>query len=409
MGDIISRAAAAIISTFTIKPQERYLQSFEEIAAMAAMGAVNELERNSNIRLSRKDFDGIFLSSATASNVIGREGQHSWETIFASNFGVNIDIHAFSKGSEALHHCITEIKAGEVEFVILAGCDKRSDEQHVGDISNKSIDPNLRLWNWNWQNVYATMASKYLYESIASHEDLMAMAVNDKYNASSKKDKKMKDFLPFLTKKSRRLSYDPLTSDDFASTIFDGAAALILCTPEKAYEFVKNPIFITSSSSMTSPSEFWTQENPLSYPGLEKAAKRAYKFAKKTPKDIETVSVDTKVTIVGPLALEGLGLIEFPSLKTISQQIFSLDPNYSDSHIKFKSKYGNDLIINPCGSTYQLGNIPGVSGIYRLISLYKQLKGKSNNQLKPEPSVGLLQEQSASGMKQMVHILEVET
>jgi len=159
MVDITSRASAAIISEFTLKPQERYLHSFEEIAATAAMGAVNNFERESKQKLSRKDFDGIFLSSSTASNVIGREGQHSWETIFASNFGISIDIHAFSKGSEALHHAISEIKADEVDFVILAGCDKRSDEQHVGDKSNKSIDPNLRLWNWNWQNVYATTTS----------------------------------------------------------------------------------------------------------------------------------------------------------------------------------------------------------------------------------------------------------
>ena len=408
MVDVSSKAAAAIVSAFSIKPRERYLQSFEEIAAMAAMGAVNRLESESKIKLSRKDFDGIFLSSATASNVIGREGQHSWETIFASNFGINIDIHAFGKGSEALHHCITEIKADEVDFVILAGCDKRSDEQHVGDVSNKSIDPNLRLWNWNWQNVYATIASKYLYESITTHNELMAMAVNDKYNASKKKNKVLKDFLPLMSNKKPRLSYDPLTTDDFALTTFDGAAALILCSPERAYEFNKNPVFITSSASMTSPSEFWTQDNPLSYPGLEEAAGKAYKFANITPKDVDLVSVDTKVTITGPLALEGLGLMKFPSLKTISEHITSLNPNYAESHIRYDVGSNKELIINPCGSSYVAGNIPGVSGLYRLISLYKQLKGIAKNQVEPLPKIGLLQEQSASGMKQMVHVLEVE-
>ncbi|NHI93622.1 MAG: thiolase family protein [Candidatus Lokiarchaeota archaeon] len=408
MVDITSKAAAAIVSTFTLKPHERYLQSFEEIAATAAMGAVNSFESNSRIRLSRKDFDGIFLSSATASNVIGREGQHSWETIFASNFGINIDIHAFSKGSEALHHCITELKAGEVDFVILAGCDKRSDEQHVGDISNKSIDPNLRLWNWSWQNVYATIASKYLYESMTSHEDLMAIAINDKYNASNKKGKSLKDFLSLKSKKLRRLSYDPLTNNDYALTTYDGAAALILCSPEKAFEYVQNPVFITSSASMTSPSEFWTQDNPLSYPGLEKAVRKAYQSAKISPKNIDVVSVDTKVTIVGPIALEGLGLIKYPAIKKISEHINSLEPNYSESHIKYKNDFGKEFIINPNGSTYEIGNIPGVSGLYRLINLSKQLNGTAKNQVKPEPSIGLLQEQSASGMKQMVHILEVE-
>ncbi len=407
MVDITSRAAAAIISAFTLKPQERYLHSFEEIAATAAMGAVDTFERETKQKLSRKNFDGIFLSSATASNVIGKEGQHSWETIFASNFGISIDIHAFSKGSEALHHAISEIRAKEVEFVILAGCDKRSDEQHVGDISNKSIDPNLRLWNWNWQNVYATTTSKYLYETMTSHEDLMTVAVNDMYNASVKKDKKLKDFLPII-KGQHRLSYDPLTNSDFASTTQDGAAALILVSPERAFEFSDNPIFITSSASMTSPSEFWNNQNPLSYPGLETAAQKSYKVANITSNDIDIVSVDTKVTMVCPLALEALGLIDFPALNYISKHIMSLGPDFSDSHIKFQSKNGTDLIVNPCGSTYVVGNIPGVAGLYRLISLYKQLKGKAANQLDPIPKRALLQEQSASGMKQMVHILEVE-
>ena len=409
MVDIISRASAAIISEFTLKPQERYLNSFEEIAATAAMGAVNNFERESKQKLSRRNFDGIFLSSATASNVIGREGQHSWETIFASNFGISIDIHAFSKGSEALHHAITELsnKGSDVNFIILAGCDKRSDEQHVGDISNKSIDPNLRLWNWNWQNVYATTTSKYLYETMTTHADLMAVAVNDMYNASNKKDKKLKDFLPMM-KKRQRLNYDPLTTADFAPTIYDGAVALILVAPELAFEYSKNPVFLTSSSSMTSPSEFWNNENPLSYPGLETAAKKSYKVANITANDIDIASVDTKVTMVGPLALEALGLMEFPALKQISEHVSSLNPDYSERHIKFQSKDGSDLIVNPCGSTYVSGNIPGVAGLYRLISLYQQLRGKAPNQVLPEPRIGLLQEQSASGMKQMVHILEVE-
>ena len=404
MGEICTEAPVAIIGSFYIKPMQRFLETFEELAVSAAIGTIKEFKG----QLSLNDLDAIFLSSATAANVIGKEGQHNWESIFASNFGLNIGLHTFPKGSEALHHLITEIKAKESEVVLLLGCDKRSDEQYFSDISNKGIDPNLRLWNWKWQNVYACIAAKYLYETNLIHDDLITMAINDKYNSTKDPTKKLNDFLPLIEKSEKRPLYDPLTVDDFAPTIFDGAAGLILCSSERAYDYVKHPVFMKSSTSVTSSSEFWNQKNMLSYPALAKAAEKAYKTAQIKSKDIDLVSIDTKVTIIGPLVLEGLGIMEFPALKKISKYITILDPEFNESHIRFHNNSGYELIINPSGSTHYFGNIPGVSGLYRLITLYEQLTGQAENQVNNNPKLALLQEQSASGMKQMVHILEVE-
>ncbi len=404
MGDNYSEATAAIIGSFYIKPMQRYLETFEELAVSAAMGVIKEFKGH----LSLNDLDAIFLSSATAGNVIGKEGQHNWESIFASNFGLNIGLHAFSKGTEALHHLITEIKAQESELALLLGCDKRSDEQYFTDISNKGIDPNLRLWNWKWQNVYACTAAKYLHETNLIHDDLITMAINDRYNSTRNSNKKLKDFLPLIEKSEKRPLYDPLTEDDFAPTIFDGAAGVILCPSERAYDYCKHPVFVKSSTSVTSSSEFWNQKNMLSYPALISAAKKAYKAAQIEPENIDLVSIDTKVTIIGPLVLEGLEIMEFPALKKISKYITILDSDYDEPHIKYHNKTGYELIINPSGSTHYFGNIPGVSGLYRLIALYEQLTGQAENQVNNNPKLALLQEQAASGMKQMIHILEVE-
>ncbi len=408
MGAATEKSSIAMVDTFYVKPQQRYLENFEEIAVSATIGLIRKLKKNSNFQLNLNDLDAIFLSSATASNVLGKDGQASWESIFASNFGLNIDLHAFPKGSEALHHAITELKAGESNLILLIGCDKRSDEQHTTDISDKGIDPNLKLWNWKWQNVYACAAAKYLYETDLSHDDLIAMAINDRYNSTKTPTKKLKDFLPIIEKSEKRPLYDPLTIDDFAPLIFDGAAALLLCSSDRAHDFGTKPVFIKSSTSVTSASEFWNQQNTLSYPALEKAAHKAYQYAKIPPQDIDLVSIDTKVTIVGPLVLEGLGLMDFPALERISKHITHLPSNYNQSHIKFESDAEKELIINPSGSTYNFGNIPGVSGLYRLIALYEQLTNQAENQVDTDPKKALLQEQSASGMKQMVHILEVE-
>ncbi|MFX1296421.1 MAG: hypothetical protein ACFFD2_16400 [Promethearchaeota archaeon] len=408
MTESITKDSVAIIGAFYVKPKQRYLESFEELAVSATLGLIKEFVRENKVQFSLNNVDAVFLSSATASNVIGKEGHHSWESIFAANFGLNIDLHAFSKGSEALHHLITELKAKEAEIILLIGCDKRSDELYSLDISNKGIDPNLRLWNWKWQNVYACIASKYLYETNLSHDDLITVTINDRYNSTNNFGKKLGDFLPIIEKSEKRPLYDPLTFDDFAPTIFDGAAALILSSVEKAYEYVKNPVFIKSSTSITSSSEFWNQENMLSYPALIKASQKGYSSANIKPTDIDLVSIDTKVTIVEPLVLEGLGIIEFPALRKISEDIISLSPQYNNTHIKFKLDSGKKVIINPSGSTHYFGNIPGVSGLYRLIALYQQLTKKAENQVDNNPKRALLQEQSASGMKQMIHILEVE-
>ncbi len=403
MGEIFTDAPVAIVGAFYIKPKQRYLETFEELAVSAAMGALKKFDG----QFTLNDLDAIFLSSTTATNVIGKEGQHNWEAIFASNFGLNIGLHAFPKGSEALHHLITELKAKESDLVMLLGCDKNTDVAYATDVSSKSIDPNLRLWNWKWQNVYACIAAKYLYETDLIHDDLITMAINDRYN-SKKGPKKLKDFLPMIEKSEKRPLYDPLTMDDFAPTLFDGAAGLILCTSERAYDYTKNPVFIKSSTSVTSSSEFWNQENMLCYPALKRAADKAYKTASIEPKDIDLVSVDNKVTIVGPLVLEGLGLMEFPALKKISKYITILDPEYNESHITYLNDLGHEIIINPSGSTPYFGNIPGISGLYRLIALYNQLTGQAENQVNKDPKLALLQEQSASGMKQMIHVLEVE-
>ncbi|MHA1379350.1 MAG: thiolase family protein [Candidatus Helarchaeota archaeon] len=400
----LKNADAAIIGSYLVPCREEYLISFEELAATAAMGLVTGLESKLKKRFHRKDFDGIFLSSATADAVIGKRGQMSWESIFASNFGITARMHAFSKASEALNAAVSTIKSGDCEFVIVAGCDKRSDQQHTIDVSDKSIDPNLRLWNWRWQNVYATLASRYLYETNLTHQDLISIAINDKFNAKVG-PKNIAQFRYLTQNSDSRLSYDPLTNFDFASTKNDGAAAILVTSIEKAREFVDNPIKINASVSTTGPSEFWNQKNIFHYPALRKAAKVAYEKANIAPHDLDLISVDTKVTIVGPLALEALKILKFPALSNISQRIRELSDSYEAKHIYYQNQKGKSFVLDPCGSTYVYGNVPGVSGLSRLIQLVQQLKGSARNQVENNPKTALLHEQSASGMKQMVHIL----
>ena len=199
-----------------------------------------------------------------------------------------------------------------------------------------------------------------------------------------------------------------MTQADFASTRNDGSAAILLTSVERAKEFTKNPVYVTSSNSRTGPSDFWNQTNPLSYPALEKSVKKSFKKSGMQVWDLDLISIDTKATIMAPIALEAMEVWKFPALKEISDTINNLiKSQFQGSHIRFQNDKEQEIIINPCGSTYVRGNIPGVSGIYRLISVFQQLRGEGKNQIHPKPTSALLQEQSASGTKQMVNTLEV--
>jgi len=408
MADVASRAKAAIVGTFTCPSREEYLTSFEELAASVTLGLVSKVEAGCGRELHRSDIEGWFLSSATAPEVLGKRGQRNWEAIVAANFGLRGRMHVSACGLEAMIHAVHDIKSGDCELVFVGGFDKRTDEAHIGDISDKGIDPYLRMWNWDWQSVYSWQASKYLCETGLASDDLIAVAINDLYNASDAGEKRLGDFLGLRSRARERPLYDPLSAYDFAPTQADGAAALMLTRPDRAHEFTDRPVYITAAVGKTGSSEFWNQEDHLSYPALSLTMERAAGQTAVDLREIGLVSVDTKVTIIAPLVLEGIGLMDFPALADISGEIERLGEEYKRRHIRLRSSTGHKFILNPNGGSYVYGNLPGVTGLYRTVGMIDQLLNRAQNQVEGPPRAGLVQEQTATGVKQILLVLETE-
>ena len=408
MADVASRAKAAIVGAFTCPPKEKYLTSFEELAASVTLGLVSKIETECGRELHRSDIEGWFLSSATAPEVLGKLGQRNWDAIVAGNFGLRGRMHVSAGGLEAMIHAVHDIMSGDCELAFVGGFDKRTDEAHIGDISDKGIDPFLRMWNWDWQSVYSWQASKYLCETGLTSDDLLTVAINDLYNANTGKEKRLADFLDLPLKARARPLYDPLSAFDFAPTQADGAAALLLTRPDRAREFTDRPVYITAAVGKTGSSEFWNQEDHLSYPALSLTTKRAAAQTALDLGEIGMVSVDSKVTIITPLVLEGLGLMDFPALREISGEIERHGAEYAGRHIRLHSRTGHKFVLNPNGGSYVYGNLPGVTGLYRTIGMVDQLLNRAESQVEGSPRAGLVQEQTATGVKQTLLILETE-
>ena len=406
--DIVTRAKAAIVGTFARPMREAYLTSFEELAATVTLGLVANVEAGLGHELHRSDIDGWFLSSSTAPEVLGKLGQRNWEASVAANFGIQGRMHVSSCGLEALNHAVHDIKSGDCELALVGGFDKRTDEAHIGDISNKGIDPYLRMWNWDWQSVYSCQASKYLCENGLTSDDLIAVAINDLYNDCRRPDKRLGDFLGLRGRARRRPLYDPLSAYDFAPTRADGAAALMITRPDRAHEFTDHPVYITAAVGKTGSAEFWNQDETLSYPALSLTMEQAAREASVDLGTIGLLSVDTKVTIIAPLVLEGLGLMDIPALAGIAGELERLGEEYGERHLRFPSKQGDRFVLNPNGGSYVCGNLPGVTGLYRAVGMIDQLLNRAPNQVEGVNRIGLVQEQTATGLKQILLILEIE-
>jgi acetyl-CoA C-acetyltransferase len=400
----MSKPLAAIVGWYYKKPGQFWDLSLTKFMHQTVIELADSFqdsvrrEMNPKYEIHRRDVDAVYLSSGTAS-LIGRGGQRSWESLFSSKFGSIHEVHTSGKGLTALHEAVRTIRVGDADLIMVVGVDKRSDEQVTGDISNQSVDPTLRLWDWKWQSLYADAFVEYMRQNelgqVELHDMLMDCAFNDLYNAGKiKLDQKIREKM----KKDayKRLSYDPLTDSDFAKTNLDGAAALILTNVEDAKKYTETPVYITGSMSQTGSSEVWNNET-TNLPALVKCTEKLYNRYNLKYTDLDFVSIDTKSTMAMPIILESMNLLPTPAVKYISETIDArIEGEASDKKLRY-----NGLVVNPCGGTYSLGNSPGATGIYRTVY-------NSQNLLRSNRCCGIIQEHSGAGASQTLMSLEVK-
>lgn len=414
-GDVV------VVGMHYMPPQVRWEMELGQIMHDVVVNMTKNFEERvrketgkSGFAIHRENVNDIFLSSQTAGSSIGKGGHTQWGTLFAEWFGYGQNIQQYGKSLDAIQAAIMAIRNGSNTVYVVA-VEKKSDEQNLVDSSSKSIDPTLRIFNWDWQSIYANMAFEYFIKTQdryqgttrkekfkAFYNELMAIGFNDRYNAGTST---LKDIIDSGKKMASRTSYDPLTAFDFAENEVDGGCAMMLMPKRRADEIGVSPLAtIHCAVSRTNSSEFWMKDNMIEYPALKSAAQECYWGMGITTKDIDVFSIDTKVTIAGPLVLEGLGVLEYPSVPTIAKTVYkAMDPNYPYKHILFEREDGSHFIVNPTGVS---ANLPGVNGAYQTIKVIEKMRGACKP-LEVDGQIALIQEQSAGGEKQNILLLEV--
>jgi acetyl-CoA C-acetyltransferase len=144
----------------------------------------------------------------------------------------------------------------------------------------------------------------------------------------------------------------------------DGAAAVILTTPERAAEFTDRPVHVAGFGVATDHPYLHEKSGYVGLPATVAASRRAYEMAGVAPADIDVAEVHDCFTITEILDIEDLGFVEKGKGGIAS--------------IEGETALDGRIPVNPSGGLLAKGHPIGATGIAQLTECWWQLRGDAD-------------------------------
>jgi len=172
-----------------------------------------------------------------------------------------------------------------------------------------------------------------------------------------------------------RMIADPITLLECCPNT-DGAAALILCSPQFARQYTKRPIRILAST-LVSGDYFFKKEDLTSFSMGHKAARQAYEAAGVDPKDLDVVEIHDAFAVEEIVHYEDLELCpRGDGIALLRSGATSI---------------GGQIPVNPSGGLLSLGHPLSASGVRNVCEIALHLRGAAGARQTPNAKVGLAQ------------------
>jgi acetyl-CoA acyltransferase len=351
------------------------VRSLAEEATAAALGDAG---------LSPGRVETAFFANATAGILHGQEmirGQVALRHTGLLGIPiVNVE-NACASASSAFHLAWMAVASGAADVALAVGSEKLShpDKQKSFDAIGTAVDVEeraemeARLGSADgkrsfFMDIYAGMARDYMARSGATREDFARIAVKNQAHGALNPLAQYGGRLTVDDVLASREVADPLTLL-MCSPIGDGAAALVLCSPDVAArvgaEVTVAATVLVSGRDRTAADE----------PAVTRAAHRAYERAGLGPSDVDVVEVHDAAAPAELIVYEELGLCgpgEGPALLTSGA-----------------TTLGGRVPVNPSGGLLAKGHPIGATGCAQLVELTDQLRGRCGDRQVEGASVAL--------------------
>jgi acetyl-CoA C-acetyltransferase len=349
-------------------------------------------------KITGDDIDALYIGNMSSGSIMGQE---HIAPLFVDEVGLirsNIPATrieaASASGGLAFRQGYLAVAAGQHDVVVVGGAEKMSDTNPADliEIQASGVD---REWEAFFgatiPSLWAMMAQRHMFEFGTTSEQLAKVVVKNHKNAKFNPKAQYQSELKLEVVLRAPPVAEPLGVFDCAPAS-DGAAAVVLCSMDKAKKICERPIRIIGSGQATDTMSMHDRRSLTTIESTVYAAKRAYEQANKTIKDVDLAEVHDSYSISELVAIEDLGLVEKGSGgKAVDDGMTNLD---------------GELPVNTSGGLKARGHPPGATGVAQVVEIVTQLRGEAGERQVKDANIGLSHNLGGTGGTAVVHIFE---
>jgi acetyl-CoA C-acetyltransferase len=370
-----TKPIAAIVGAGRSKFGELWYDSPEKLLMAAGLDSIESVDHGLHRNDIQACFFGSFLYQIT--NKLGLiPGYMSRE--LGMNIPITMTEAACASGGSALFNACIAIKSGRYDTVLVGGFEKMTDRSSkISDDLMFAADPREFDAGYTFPGLYASIMSRYMYEygdDEGKCLDAMAMvSVKNHHHAMGNEYAHFRREFTVDAVKNSTVVAEPIRLLH-CSPVSDGAASLIVTSPEKARELTDTPIYIMSSQQATDTVSLYTRDSLTSIKATKLAVGAVFEETGLNMTDMPIAEVHDCFTIEEVLFLEDSG---YYKQGEGWKGVYDSYNEYKDNkHIPYV-KDGHELIVNPGGGLKADGHPVGATGVRQVYEVFKQLRGEA--------------------------------
>ncbi|MBR7839247.1 thiolase family protein [Actinospica durhamensis] len=272
---------------------------------------------------------------------------------------VNVD-NACSSGATAIHEAYTAIAQGLIDVAVVIGVEKLT--QFGGGTLPLSPEDREVKQGIVMPAVYAMRATRYLYETDATVEDLALVSVKARRHGALNPFAQFRQEVTVEQVLAARPVADPLTLLMCCPT-GDGAAVVVLAS-ERARNRLGSPRGMRVAASVLHSGQVEEGFRDMTKPEISyQSARDAYAQAGIGPDDLDMIELHDAFSIAELVYYDAFGLTEKQSAVSLLRE--------------GRTTFGGDVVVNPSGGLLAKGHPVGASGVAQVAEAFWQLSGQA--------------------------------
>lgn len=376
----------SIIGFGQIPVKKEYSGSLQELATRATTMAMEMAGVSS-------------VDALLAGNMLGDElqNQKHLASLIADEAGLRgveaLQVRAATAtGAAALRMAYLAVASGEADLAVAVGVEKMSSGPATPALA-KSLDAEKEVSaGENLVSMNAHLMAMYLERYNVPANGLAGFSVNAHKNAVTNPNALFRKSISSNEVLESRIVSEPIRLLD-CSPVCDGAAAVILAPASQAKAFTDQPVKILASGVATDRFRVSDRKDPLFLKAAELSAKKAFRLANITIKEVSFFEVHDAFSIMACLLLEAVGFAKpGEGWRLAEEEMIKID---------------GPLPLSTLGGLKARGHPIGATAIYQTCEIVQQLTRQANDNQVNDPRFALLQSVGGVATTIITHIFGI--